>query len=167
MQSKQKQRTNYNKRVKPHKLVVGDRVLLQNKSIRGKSKLADKWESSPYDIVDIKNDVIFTIRRETDGEMKTVHRNLLAPCMFVPFDGEQNTVKGATNSHVYKKTRTTQSKKQVTWKRDLEQFCYFQPCLTVEKSTVADRRIEPQSWHRRVRKGLQLFNQWKASAMRT
>lgn len=38
----------YNRRVKGSPLVVGDRVLIANRGVPGKRKVADRWESTPY-----------------------------------------------------------------------------------------------------------------------
>ena len=106
--SKEKQQQQYNKKVKEQGLSVGDRVLLQNKSIRGKSKLADKWESIPYTVVKILNNV-FTIQQEATNIKKTVHRNMLTPCMFLPL------------------RLTTPSRKLVQWAPTLESIQLFDP----------------------------------------
>lgn len=43
----------YNRKVKGSMIEVGDRVLLANKKDRGKKKLADRWESTIYTVVDM------------------------------------------------------------------------------------------------------------------
>lgn len=42
----------YNRRVKGQDIDVGDRVLLANEAGRGKRKLADRWMSSVFVVVD-------------------------------------------------------------------------------------------------------------------
>ncbi len=62
--------------------VVGDRVLLKNVSIRGKKKIANKWQKDIFLVVDQPDpDVpVYQIQKESgQGEVKTVHRNLLLP----------------------------------------------------------------------------------------
>lgn len=52
MKEQDKQARGYNKKVKGLQLNKGDRVLLANKGERGKKKLADKWESKVYTVID-------------------------------------------------------------------------------------------------------------------
>ena len=47
-----KQARGYNRRVKGTCLYKGDRVLLTNKGVRGKTKLADKWVARVYTVID-------------------------------------------------------------------------------------------------------------------
>lgn len=77
----------YDVRVKKHQLRPGDRVLSRNVGIRGKHKLADRWEEEPYIVVrqpdpDIP---VYEVRKEHSmGRVKTVHRNHLLPFMSLP-----------------------------------------------------------------------------------
>ena len=43
----------YNRKAKGSPLAMGDRVLLANRGERGKRKLAEKWDSTPYDVVSV------------------------------------------------------------------------------------------------------------------
>lgn len=76
----------YNKRVKGIPLMVGDRVLLANKGVKGKRKLSDKWEAVLYDVVASKPDLHIYIIRDKAGNEKTVHRNLLLQVNFLPLN---------------------------------------------------------------------------------
>jgi len=64
-------------------LKPGDYVLLRNVTLRGRQKLADKWEDVPYLVVRQPNaDIpVFEIRKAVPHARKTrvVHRNLLLP----------------------------------------------------------------------------------------
>ena len=42
----------YDLKVHENKLVVGDRVLVEKLGIKGKHKIADKWEEEPYIVLD-------------------------------------------------------------------------------------------------------------------
>lgn len=44
----------YNQKVKGSPLIIGDRFLLVNRGERGKRKIADKWESSPYEVMSVR-----------------------------------------------------------------------------------------------------------------
>lgn len=74
----------YNKRSKGQPVDIGQRVLLANKGERGKKKLADRWESTVYIVID-KNSLLNTYKlRSPSGVVKTVHRNLIMPVDFLP-----------------------------------------------------------------------------------
>ena len=69
-------------------LQPGDRVLVKNVGLRGKQKLADRWERQPYIILSQPNpDIpVFTVKLENSRSKKirTLHRNLLLPFMGLP-----------------------------------------------------------------------------------
>lgn len=67
---------------------VGDRVLVRNVRLRGKHKLADKWEGSVHVVVNRKADLpVYTVRSENqDGPLRTLHRDLLLPCGFLSLE---------------------------------------------------------------------------------
>lgn len=88
------QANQYNKRVKGTHLSVGDRVLVANKSERGKRKLADKWEDGVFTVVEVNPDIHVYRIRDASGRTKVVHRNLLLEVNFLPIvgiDKEQST----------------------------------------------------------------------------
>uniref|UniRef100_A0A3B1IZV0 Gypsy retrotransposon integrase-like protein 1 n=1 Tax=Astyanax mexicanus TaxID=7994 RepID=A0A3B1IZV0_ASTMX len=75
----------YNRKVKGPSIEVNDRMLLANKTERGKRKTAGRWESTVYTVVD-KNPQThtFRIRNTANGQEKVVHRNLLMLANFLP-----------------------------------------------------------------------------------
>ncbi|XP_026025431.1 uncharacterized protein LOC113023556 [Astatotilapia calliptera] len=74
----------YNRKVKGSPLAVGDRVLLANRGERGKRKLADKWDPTPYDVVSVRSGLnVYRIRESHTGKERVVHRNLLLPVNFL------------------------------------------------------------------------------------
>uniref|UniRef100_A0AAY4A1Q4 Gypsy retrotransposon integrase-like protein 1 n=1 Tax=Denticeps clupeoides TaxID=299321 RepID=A0AAY4A1Q4_9TELE len=77
----------YNLRIKGCDIEVGDQVLLANKGERGRRKLADKWESTPY-IVESKDPRchVYHVRNTSSGHVKVVHRNLLLQANFLPLE---------------------------------------------------------------------------------
>lgn len=77
----------YNKHVKGTILSVGDRVLVTNKSERGKRKLADKWEDGVFTVVDVNPDIHVYKIKDATGRMKVVHRNLLLEVNFLLIPG--------------------------------------------------------------------------------
>lgn len=85
--SSMKNKQQYDRKVREAKLEIGDRVLVRNVGVRGKCKLADKWDQTPYLVVDIPNhdNIVFKVKKEngTPG-VRTLHRNLLLPISFSP-----------------------------------------------------------------------------------
>ena len=80
----QKYTGHYDRKVRNSKLKVGDRVLVL--SVRSKNKLGDKWERNPYVVIDKPNfDLpVFKVQQEGNkGVIRTLHRNLLLPFMFI------------------------------------------------------------------------------------
>lgn len=83
----------YNRKVRGLPLAVGDRVLLANQGERGKRKVADRWDSTPFDVVSVRSGInVYRIRDGVTGREKVVHRNMLLPVDFLTFseqDGHQ------------------------------------------------------------------------------
>ena len=69
----------FDKTAKCSKLLPGDLVLVKKKGFTSKHKIANKWESEPYEIVSQRSDghPIYTVMRN-DRE-RTLHRNMLFP----------------------------------------------------------------------------------------
>ena len=82
----------YDRRVRDQALSVGDRVLVRNVGLTGKHKLADRWTTATYKVVKrISDDMpVYVVRPEGDsGRDRTLHRNMLLPCGFLPDAPEQ------------------------------------------------------------------------------
>lgn len=78
-------KTRYDKRVTESSLDVGDRILVRNVRLRGKHKLADKWDSEVYIVVSRAGELpVYTVKPEgKEGPLRTLHRDLLLPCGFL------------------------------------------------------------------------------------
>ncbi len=85
-----KQAKSYNRRVKGTCLNIGDRVLLANKSERGKRKLADKWDPTVYTVKDrnLRTNIYKLV--DEGGKSKVVHRNLILDISFLPIEPPQD-----------------------------------------------------------------------------
>lgn len=89
----------FDKRVVDSTLEAGDRVLVRNVRIRGKHKLADKWESDIHIVVKhVGNLPVYTVQpQRKDGPRRTLHRDLLLPCRFLPVAESEELPKQAVN----------------------------------------------------------------------
>uniref|UniRef100_A0A672HB92 Gypsy retrotransposon integrase-like protein 1 n=1 Tax=Salarias fasciatus TaxID=181472 RepID=A0A672HB92_SALFA len=79
-------KSRFDKHVVESTLKEGDRVLVRNVQLRGKHKLADRWESGVYKVLKQCGDLpVYTVKPETgEGPQRTLHRDLLLPCGFLP-----------------------------------------------------------------------------------
>ena len=86
--AQQRQKQNYDLKARSAILQPGDRVLVKITSFDGKHKLADKWESQPYIVVEQPNVTIpvYTVKEEDSDRTKTIHRNLLLPIGHLDFN---------------------------------------------------------------------------------
>ena len=69
----------FDKTAKSSKLEPSDLVLVKQKGFTSKHKIADKWETEPYEIVSQRSDglPVYTVMR--NGCERTLHRNMLFP----------------------------------------------------------------------------------------
>ena len=57
-------------------------MLLANKAIIGRQKLADRWQATPWTVESRMPEQDVYVIRNKEGRCKTVHRNLLIDCTF-------------------------------------------------------------------------------------
>ena len=72
----------YDHKVRCAKFKVGDKVLLKHTAFKGKHKIWDQWENTIYEVMEQQLGKLpfFKIQSmEGDNKMKVVHRNLLLP----------------------------------------------------------------------------------------
>ena len=63
----------YNRKVKGSPLAMGDPVLLANCGERGKRKLVDKWDSTPYDVVSVRSGInVYRIKDAITGRERAL-----------------------------------------------------------------------------------------------
>ena len=69
----------FDKTAKYSNSLPGDLVLVRRKGFTTKHKIADKWETEPYEMVSQRSDglPVYTVVR--DGREKTLHCNILFP----------------------------------------------------------------------------------------
>ena len=80
-QAAKKQKENYDKKAGGPVLQIGDEVFVRKVGIHEHDKLADKWESSVYVVVEQPNPEIpvYVVKSDDSGKKRTLHRNLLLP----------------------------------------------------------------------------------------
>ena len=86
-----KHKLNYDVKARSSVLRPGDQVLVKNAGVRGKCKLADRWEKDPYIVIDQPNDDIpvYKVRPEgTRSKTRFLHPNFLLPFMCLPYHVE-------------------------------------------------------------------------------
>ncbi|XP_033120673.1 uncharacterized protein LOC117119832 [Anneissia japonica] len=82
-----KQKATYDKKAKQSEFENGCQVLIANKGIHGRRKIADRWENQLYTVVSKFPDQPVYVVRSIDGNKeRTVHRNLIIPCTFSTLD---------------------------------------------------------------------------------
>ena len=89
----EKNKARFDRKVRAAELFEGDRVLVKNVNIRGKHKLADRWEQKIHVVVKrIGESPVYVVKPETGtGPQRTLHRDLLLPCGFLPVkEGEDD-----------------------------------------------------------------------------
>ena len=74
-----KQEKYYNKKAKTVKITVGDKVLVKRLAFDGKHKIADKFESEPYYVIEQpRPDIpVFKLRSYESNKERTLHQNHL------------------------------------------------------------------------------------------
>ena len=81
--SSAKHRSPYDMKARHSTLQEGDRVLVKNVGLRGKRKIADRWEKTPYIVKSQLNPYIpmYEVQSDIPRACKTrlLHRNLLLP----------------------------------------------------------------------------------------
>lgn len=82
----QHQARQYNRRVKGTYLSVADRVLVTNKTERGKRKLS-VWEDGMDTVVGVNPSIHVYKIQDVDGITRVLHRNLLLEVNFLPLPG--------------------------------------------------------------------------------
>ena len=91
--SASKAKRHYDRRVRSSALQPGDRVLVRNMTPRdGPGKLRAYWEENVHVVVKRKdpNSPVYEVKPEVgNGRHRTLHRNLLLPCDFLPADVQE------------------------------------------------------------------------------
>ena len=100
--SQEYQQASYNQKVRGTSLQWGDRVLVRNVGLRGKQKLADKWQDDVYVVVDRPNPDMPVYRVEPEDrrrgrKQRVLHRNLLLLLDSIPAPPSEPPVRAKVN----------------------------------------------------------------------
>ena len=113
----------YDRKIRGAVVEVGDRVLVRNTSLRGKQKLANKWEDVPYSVVDQPDpDIpVFKVVKEGKGKVtRTLHRNMLLPINFIPLPAKDNSQESLRSSRRRISKRKQKAKETPDDDREIE-----------------------------------------------
>ena len=80
-----RQACNYDRKTRGPSIQPGDMVLLKNVGLKGKHKIADKWQQESFTVLERPNPHIPVYRIKRGAEVKVVHQNLLLS-VTLPFD---------------------------------------------------------------------------------
>ena len=87
LQAADRNKANYDLKVRAATLDEGDRVLIRQLAFKGRHKISGNWNKDPYVVIDIPiaGIPVFTIQKVSDSAViKTLHRNLLLPFSAIP-----------------------------------------------------------------------------------
>ena len=101
----------FDRAVRESTLEEGDQVLVKSLRFRSKHKLADKWESTMYKVLEKMRDLpVYKVQSISgDGPIRTLHRDLLLACGDLSEEEETEPVKPKV-----RKPRTRQSQPQLS-----------------------------------------------------
>ena len=69
----------FNRTAKSSKVLPGDLILIKKKGFTSKHKIADKWETEPYEIVSQRSDGLPVYTVVQNDRERTLHCNMLFP----------------------------------------------------------------------------------------
>ena len=162
-------KANYDLKVWEATLDVGDRVLVRQVGLKGKHKLADRWEKIPYVVVAVPNAGIpvYKVKKESgDSIVKTLHRNMLLPFSAISrlpdISGQSNKFVETSKTKSHSKKRSTE---QVAEDSDSEQsdssvtyFKYIIPqrrhSVSTDKATTVNQPASVNSDTSRISRSL-------------
>ncbi|XP_038054616.1 uncharacterized protein LOC119726831 [Patiria miniata] len=91
--ARMKQKVNYDKKVREAPVQLGSKLLVANKTPRGKGKLRDNWEEIPYVVIrKLQGFPVYTVRQMGSRKTRTLHRDIITACPFdVPEEESKST----------------------------------------------------------------------------
>ena len=114
----------YDKGIRHSVLEAGDRVLVKKVGIKGKHKLADIWESTPYVVISqpMPDIPLYMVKKENStNKPKPLHRNMLLPFNALPSILEEEPSKPKKPVHVVQEETYNESSTDSSGDEDGEQ----------------------------------------------
>ena len=108
----------YNKGIRHSVLEAGDRVLVKKIGIKGKHKLEDIWESTPYVVISqpMPDIPLYMVKKENSTrKSKPLHRNMLLPFNALPNSLEKEPSKPKKPVQVVQEKPTLTHQLTVLW----------------------------------------------------
>lgn len=139
-----KNKKRFDMKIREATLSIGDRVLVRNLRFRSKHKLADRWESTIYVVQKKAGEMpVYTVCPEgRDGPLRTLHRDLLLPCGFLP-DDEEEPVKPKQPSKPKTRQTLIRPEQNILDSDEEDHYgAYFYPTIT----RTTTRVVEPHSF---------------------
>ena len=114
----------YDKGIRHSVLEAGDRVLVKKVGIKGKHKLADIWESTPYVVISqpMPDIPLYVVKKENSASKPMpLHCNMLLPFNTLPSSLEEEPSKPKKPAHVVQEETYTDSSSDSSADEDDEQ----------------------------------------------
>lgn len=122
--NQEKQKRSYDMRCRGAKLTVNDRVLVKNVGLKGRQKIADRWQSEVFVVVGQPHgDIpVFEVRKEgcAKGTTKVLHRNLLLPIGSISLECDITPERKSKSSKKEEKSRAKVDSESVIDSSDSE-----------------------------------------------
>ncbi|KAG1925421.1 interleukin-1 receptor accessory protein-like 1-A [Pimephales promelas] len=141
-----KNKMRYDRHVTVSDLEAGDRVLVRNVRIRGKHKISDKWESIVHVVVRRAGTLpVYTVKPENqDGPLRTLHRDLLLPCGYLPTEVNKAPDQQPARRRPATRANPTVDENQLSDDEDeiIPVYCFREP-PNAQFPTIHDSLVQP------------------------
>uniref|UniRef100_A0AAQ4Q030 Gypsy retrotransposon integrase-like protein 1 n=1 Tax=Gasterosteus aculeatus aculeatus TaxID=481459 RepID=A0AAQ4Q030_GASAC len=79
----ERDKRSYDRKAQALSLLPGERVWVRDRNRQGQGKIRSWWNPEPYVVVSLVGDsgVVYKVRPESGGKVRTQHRNALKPCI--------------------------------------------------------------------------------------
>ncbi|RXN11607.1 Retrovirus-related Pol polyprotein from transposon 412 [Labeo rohita] len=123
-----KNKARFDRKITVSELEPGDRVLVRNVRLRGRNKLADKWEEDIHVVVKRAGNLpVYTVKPESkQGPSRTLHRDLLLSCSFLPVATADTPEPESIRRPKTRQTAATESRDEELNELDNEQYQLIQ-----------------------------------------
>ncbi|XP_055008873.1 uncharacterized protein LOC129408675 [Boleophthalmus pectinirostris] len=141
----ERNKARFDKQVVDSTLDVGDRVLVRNVKLRGKHKLANRWEDDVYVVLRKAGELpVYTVKPEgKDRPIRTLHRDLLLPCSFI--SATNTTEESSKKPQTKRRTRQCVVQEDEEYEEDSESEYLPIPTWTSLPSSTSTRPPERMS----------------------